>query len=68
MTWQEFFKYLNSGVTTLGICNYTNMIFTKECEVLDKDGMYLVYRFNTLIKKWVLTYTLNTNQLDEVTV
>lgn len=64
MTQQEFFKYLNSGVTTLGIFNYSNMLFTKECEVLDKD-MYLIYRFNPSLNQWVLTYSLNINQLDE---
>lgn len=64
MTQQEFFKYLNSGVITLGIFNYSNMLFTKECEVLDED-MYLIYKFNPSLNQWVLTYSLNTNQLDE---
>lgn len=64
MTQKEFFKYLNSGVITLGIFNYPNMVFTKECEVLDGD-MYLIYRFNPSLNQWVLTYSLNINQLDE---
>lgn len=65
MTQQEFFKYLNSGVITLGIFNHTNMVFTKECEVLDGD-VYMIYRYNPSLNQWVLTYSLNTNQLDEV--
>lgn len=64
MTQQEFFKYLNSGVITLGIFNYSSMLFTKECEVLDED-MYLIYKFNPSLNQWVLTYSLNINQLDE---
>lgn len=64
MTQQEFFKYLNSGVITLGIFNYSNTLFTKECEVLDED-MYLIYKFNPSLNQWVLTYSLNINQLDE---
>lgn len=64
MTQQEFFKYLNSGIITLGIFNYSNTLFTKECEVLDED-MYLIYKFNPSLNQWVLTYSLNINQLDE---
>lgn len=64
MTQQEFFKYLNSGIITLGIFNYSNTLFTKECEVLDEDT-YLIYKFNPSLNQWVLTYSLNINQLDE---
>lgn len=53
MTQQESFIYLNSGVTTLGIFNYSNMIFTTECEVSYEDmyevsdeDLYLIYRYN----------------------
>lgn len=63
MSQSEFFKYLNSGVITLGIHTLNNLIFTKECEILD-GGMYHIYRFNPQTSQWVLCYSLNTAQLD----
>lgn len=65
MSQSEFFKYLNSGVITLGIHTLNNLIFTKECEILDGD-LYHTYRYNHQTNQWELSYSLNTTLLDEL--